>query len=164
MYISINHCSHIYTEYILSSPYVYTVSSYPSLLYSIIYPSMLALFHHCTYKYKRIDRITFSSILHIYLYYFIYVQTRVNQSLSQRVEGKTRRKVWYEWGLQMSARMCVCEDCIISARLTQDLPPAVVYTQPSAWKLMVIMWSSLHHLVCLLLHLASFCSSCVLIL
>lgn len=39
----------------------------------------------------------------------------------------------------VSVCMCVCEDWIISARLTQDLPPAVVYAQPSAWKLMVIM-------------------------
>lgn len=53
VYISINHCRHIYTEYILPSPYVYTVSIYPCLLYPIIYPSMFALFHHCTYKYKR---------------------------------------------------------------------------------------------------------------
>lgn len=46
VYISINHCRHIYTEYILPSPYVYTVSIYPSLLYPIIYRSMFALFHH----------------------------------------------------------------------------------------------------------------------
>lgn len=73
-----------------------------------------------------------------------------------KAEGKSLRGA-------VSVCMCVCEDWIISARLTQDLPPAVVYAQPSAWKLMVIMWSSLHHLVCLFLCLASFCSpfSCV---
>lgn len=63
VYISINHCRHIYTEYMLPSPYVYTVSSYPSLLYPIIYPSMFALFHHCTYKYKRTIQAAFSPIV-----------------------------------------------------------------------------------------------------
>ena len=69
-----------------------------------------------------------------------------------------RKNVWGEqW---VSASLCVCEDWIISARLTQDLPPAVVYAQPSAWKLMVIMWSSLRLLLYPFpLRLASFCSS-----
>lgn len=53
------------------------------------------------------------------------------KSKKQEEEAKKKKKR-KRLGGAASACECVCEDWIISARLTLDLPPAVVYAQPSA--------------------------------